>query len=412
MQTIRNLIVALICASPQIFHAQDAPLADPRFTALLKAYEAELDSFVEAKHKAAIATLDGQLDRALEREEQAAIQAGELDSVTAIRAARQQLGEGMFPQSAVGEGLAGGAIDRLAKLYAEQCGKLDKIRAERIKPRRDSLRKQLAELEVRLTREAKIEQALAVKKYRLTLLTETPNPILPGETISWIDSSAKEPYENFLGMKFVPVTIVGEEKKRKVYFSVWETRVSDFEQFAEEGGQVGDAWKDVRSNGEKQKPDHPVVNVSKGEAEAFCAWLREREPGVPYRLPTDHEWSCAAGIGDQEDPEKSPSSKKNKLPAFDRQSHPMNVRGLQGDDKWPFTAPVDSLDANDAGLHHIFGNVWEIVDSPYNDDPESYTARGLAWNNFGGYLRPSQRLGPKAKWKEGGVGFRIVIGGE
>ena len=43
-------------------------------------------------------------------------------------------------------------------------------------------------------------------------------------------------------------------------------------------------------------PDHPVGNISWHDAQAFCALLSEREDRV-HRLPTDHEWSCAVGIG-------------------------------------------------------------------------------------------------------------------
>jgi len=416
MNLFRYLTVALLFTSLQILNAQDTPPADPRFTALLKAYEAELDAFVETKHKAAIATLDEQLDQALGREEQAAIQAGTLDRVTAIRAVREQLKNGDFPQSLEEETSADEAIQRLAELYSKQIAKLEVIRAERIRPRSESLRKQLAALEVTLTREAKIEQAVAVKNFRLSLPETDMAPAagtigLDGKG-AWAEASANAPYENFLGMKFVPVPVVGEEKDRTVYFSIWETRVSDFEAFVEDGGQAGEAWQDLQVDGEKQKSDHPVVNISKSEAEAFCEWLRKREPGVPYRLPTDHEWSCAAGFGDQEDPGQTPMSKKNLLPAIDRQASPMNVRGLQDDDKWPFTAPVDSLEANEFGLYHVIGNAWEIVATAYNNDPETSTARGCAWNNFGGYLRASQRLEPTASWKKDAVGFRVVISGE
>jgi hypothetical protein len=33
----------------------------------------------------------------------------------------------------------------------------------------------------------------------------------------------------------------------------------------------------------------------------------------PNGLSTDHEWSCAVGIGDREDPDKSPEEKSGKI---------------------------------------------------------------------------------------------------
>ena len=42
-----------------------------------------------------------------------------------------------------------------------------------------------------------------------------------------------------------------------------------------------------------------MVNVSWTDAQAFCAWLSQKE-GVTCRLPTDREWSIAVGIGGEE----------------------------------------------------------------------------------------------------------------
>ena len=52
-----------------------------------------------------------------------------------------------------------------------------------------------------------------------------------------------------------------------------------------------------------QDSDHPVVNVSRDDAQAFCDWLTLRErkgerisQSHVYRLPTDLEWSLMAGL--------------------------------------------------------------------------------------------------------------------
>jgi len=61
-----------------------------------------------------------------------------------------------------------------------------------------------------------------------------------------------------------------------------------------------EAW---RNPGFKQDDDHPVVNVTWREAEAFCKWLTEKErkggqlkSNELYRLPTDLEWSKAVAL--------------------------------------------------------------------------------------------------------------------
>ena len=55
-----------------------------------------------------------------------------------------------------------------------------------------------------------------------------------------------------------------------------------------------------------QDENHPAISLNLNEAKAFCDWLtvQDRKAGLigihdRYRVPTDHEWSCAAGFGDK-----------------------------------------------------------------------------------------------------------------
>jgi hypothetical protein len=152
-----------------------------------------------------------------------------------------------------------------------------------------------------------------------------PPPVAPAAPAVdlFANVSKTAPFSNTLGMKFVPAGTPG------VLFSVWETRVKDFEAFVEDSGhnaigdnsfgtpaetvektprgiyfwwrQQGGSWQNTRF-ASKQTGEHPVVCVSYLDAEAFCAWLtkKERAAGkIPrtssYRLPTDVEWSKACG---------------------------------------------------------------------------------------------------------------------
>ncbi|MEM7386856.1 MAG: SUMF1/EgtB/PvdO family nonheme iron enzyme, partial [Verrucomicrobiota bacterium] len=119
-----------------------------------------------------------------------------------------------------------------------------------------------------------------------------------------------ERWENSLGMRFVPVD--GSE----VLFSVWESRVDDFRAFVESSGHRASGRtmviKDNRWQAENTSWDRPgfpisgrdpVVGLSLNDAKAFCRWLTEEElkkgiirSPMRYRLPTDEEWSLAAGI--------------------------------------------------------------------------------------------------------------------
>ncbi len=220
------------------------------------------------------------------------------------------------------------------------------------------------------------------------------------------------PFVNSLGMKFVPVPIIGgPTDKQRVLFSVWETRVRDYEEFATE----------TKRNWEKpdfeQGPDHPATTVSWTDATAFCAWLTDRErrdgriqAGEVYRLPSDHEWSCAAGIGAQENAGDLPSDKAKQnrgvLPWGDAWPPPDRTGNFWSEELRPLleggqfdrlqiylkgslsgyrdghatTAPVGSFPANAFGLHDLFGNAWEFCQDWIDASQTSRVMRGGCWN--------------------------------
>jgi hypothetical protein len=165
-----------------------------------------------------------------------------------------------------------------------------------------------------------------------------PAKTLPSLAGSTAAATKENPFINSLGMKFVPVP--GTD----VLFSIWETRVKDYQSFCNETGR---SWDKPRF---RQTPEHPAANVSWEDAKAFCEWLSEKE-GRSYRLPTDHEWSCAVGIGDREDAAATPKAKSKKI----ADEYPWG-------EQWP--------PANDAG--NYFGE-------------ECKTAEGLARLRAAGY---------------------------
>ena len=124
--------------------------------------------------------------------------------------------------------------------------------------------------------------------------------IMPGRGAS---ADKDTPFENSLGMRFVPVAISDD---KPVMFSIWKTRVKDFDAFVSDAhydatknmlslGAKGNGDRDVanwKSPGFPQTELHPVCGVSHIDAVAFCVWLSKKE-GRHYRLPTDHEWELA-----------------------------------------------------------------------------------------------------------------------
>ncbi|MBP7948855.1 MAG: SUMF1/EgtB/PvdO family nonheme iron enzyme [Verrucomicrobiales bacterium] len=271
------------------------------------------------------------------------------------------------------------------------------------------------------------------------------------------------PFENSLGMKFVPVPIAGGPTDgQKVYFCIHETRVKDFRAFVTADktydyskGMVPFTWtgtefkpvpgKGWDSPGFNQDETHPVTCVSWEDAQAFIAWLNKQEPGLTYRLPTDHEWSCAVGIGDRENAAASPESKHAKIEgvypwgtSFPPPSGSGNyadsaaaakfekrIEGISGyTDGYAGTAPVMSFPkgrSND-GLYDLGGNVWEWMASGYDgNDPlgkdrtltKGRALRGGSWdlNGPGGLLSSSRGFyDPGSRGIISGIRLLVVVG--
>jgi serine/threonine protein kinase/formylglycine-generating enzyme required for sulfatase activity len=274
---------------------------------------------------------------------------------------------------------------------------------------------------------------------------------LRGKTISGSPSRAPQgspspgtatkdaPFVNSLGMKFVPVPITGGPTDgKRVLFSIWETRVQDYEAFVKE---MKLAWPEAEF---PQGPTHPAVKVGWDDARAFCNWLtdKERRAGSinstqAYRLPSDHEWSCAAGIGELEDPTSSPQDKSNRTGDMRRyswgSSWPPSPNGgnfggeetrekkVFGDsqkfipgyhDDFPYSAPVGTFQPTPSGLYDLNGNVWEWCQEPYDSQNEPQVIRGGGFdiadrNKEWAFL--SFRQGTKPDRRAPNLGFRCVL---
>lgn len=253
-------------------------------------------------------------------------------------------------------------------------------------------------------------------------------------------ATVEAPFVNTLGMRLVPVPIVGGPTDgQRVLFSVWEARVQDYAAYVKATGQE---WPRAAF---AQGPTHPAVNLSWDDAQTFCRWLtaRERKAGTlseneHYRLPFDHEWSCAVGVAPLEDPAAAPRWKGSNLPdvfPWGRDWPPpagtVNFRGeewLEGTseerqagaasvvkgyrDPFIHTAPAGSFAPGLFGLHDLAGNVGEWCED-WND-PGLRTGRVV---RCGSYLlnEPSvamscARAGPAPDTRDEGTGVRVVLG--
>ncbi len=247
-----------------------------------------------------------------------------------------------------------------------------------------------------------------------------------------------QPWENSLGMKFVPLP------EHKLLMSIWETRIRDYKTFSEAEIAVMADWQSDAVNqrlqsddlkggittwdnpGFPQTPDDPVCGVDLGEARLFCAWLtwRERSEGrlmtsQSYRLPTDEEWGAAVS-GDETQwlPEdRAAQANFAGLEAPELPSWPADATVLARRDPYASTAPVGSFKPNAIGLYDMFGNIAEWVDTPkpksIGDEGGSilFGVRGGSWGT--GFARKGRksdlRLAARPGRAQANFGFRIVL---
>ena len=235
-----------------------------------------------------------------------------------------------------------------------------------------------------------------------------------------------KPWENGIAMRFVPL---GQD----LMVSVWETRIRDYQPFAKE------SRRGLREADFPQTPDHPVVNVSREDAQTFCAWLTERERKDEriaqthvYRLPTDLEWSMMVGLQEEEgiSPGWRDARKQAVYPwgtvwppevgagnfadvTASRSPGVASDRTIPHyDDGFAHTAPVGSFPANAAGLFDLSGNAQEWVEDDYSKLGKNVSGvlRGGGWNSFQteNLLAGSRNAQPPT-FQDAIYGFRVVL---
>jgi len=183
-------------------------------------------------------------------------------------------------------------------------------------------------------------------------------------------------------------------------------------------------WK---NSGFAQTDDHPAVNVSWNDAQAFCRWLSAKE-GVAYRLPTEAEWeyACRAGSttiyhnGDDLEGLVSVGnvldvSAKTKLTEYP------DLPYLRVNDGYAFTAPVGGFRANPWGLYDLHGNVIEWCQDWYGEYPADDVTdpvgpgagsfrmqRGGSWDRSVWFCCSAFRGGDTPSDRGNYLGFRVL----
>jgi serine/threonine protein kinase/formylglycine-generating enzyme required for sulfatase activity len=282
-------------------------------------------------------------------------------------------------------------------------------------------------------------------------------PALAGDSLP--SGSKEAPFVNSLGMEFVALP------GAQVLMCRTDTRVRDFRRFVQEtnykqmGGMfvlkpkrtgggafsapreleasawVSDASASWENPGFSQTPDHPVVEVNWYEAKDFCLWLSKKE-GRTYRLPTDQEWSAAAGSGkypwgDQWPPPKGAGNFADDSFAKSLPVETWHTVSKGYDDGAARTSAVTAHTQNWLGLYDMSGNVWQWCEDEYqasmnsaealekypflknergSDDTALRLMRGASWASSNEFtLRSSYRDSLPAARHLDHVGFRCVL---
>lgn len=307
--------------------------------------------------------------------------------------------------------------------------------------------------------------AFGTQTWSVVLATQTPQ--------------AGQPWNNSLGMRFLPVP------KTKTLLCIWETRVRDFEAFVgatRYGAGVGITmvkaegtklryWREGnqtwRKPGFAQTDLHPVVMVSWKDAMAFCGWLTTKEraegrlsSGQAYRLPTDLEWSAAAGVDDSGVAAQPPAERGLKAPkgryfwgtqwppptnagnfggarqrreydeamakmaaehpeygkSFVKSIQEQRARQYLSPDSYEDTAPVGSFAANSLGFYDLGGNVMEWCQDKYWETQDLFRdQRTLRDHGYSTLLEPRSLYGPDFRMGQPEeyvvyhLGFRVAL---
>ena len=160
--------------------------------------------------------------------------------------------------------------------------------------------------------------------------------------------------------------------------------------------------------------DHPVVNVSWLDAQAYVAWLCA-STGQVYSLPSEAQWEYAARAGTTTRFWTGNTITTAQANFDDNHDCDINIQRH-------CTTPVNAFAPNPWGLLDMLGNTWEWCQDVWHDthltaypdgrarstgaDETQRTIRGGSFSTLGGQL--DSRFGMKVDASNDCLGFRVA----
>jgi formylglycine-generating enzyme required for sulfatase activity len=211
-----------------------------------------------------------------------------------------------------------------------------------------------------------------------------------------------------------PATLVNIP--RPFYLGATEVTVGQFRSFVEESGYKTTAESDGRGGiafesgeygaefhwdnpGFPQGEENPVINITQGDALAFCDWLSEKE-GKDYTLPSDDQWEFAARAG------------SGGRWCFGDDPSGFYDYGLCYNNSPNSTQPVAKLRPNSYGLHDMHGNAREWVllnDGSAANEVGTGIVRGGSFTKPPVLCRSASRVGFKVSGPYPYHSFRVLL---
>jgi formylglycine-generating enzyme required for sulfatase activity len=173
---------------------------------------------------------------------------------------------------------------------------------------------------------------------------------------------------------------------------------------------------------------HPIVDVARDEALAYCAWLSDRL-GRRCSLPSEEQWEKAArgtdgrGFPWGEDPPRPELMHLGTRVGLRYYAYNLFVRPRVelARSGWYWragsTLPVGAIARNVSpyGCYDMAGNIWEWTNSPYNPElPDFHVVKGGSWGYSVHHTRCNVRSAcsvtiPSRDYRAQGTGFRVLI---